>query len=131
MQMKLELVPVPVSDVDRSKSFYRDQLGFVEDLDVTLPDGSRIVQLTPPGSRCSILVSAGLQEISDMPPGALKQLHLVVPQLEECRDELRDHGVDTSDITDVGGGVRYVYVADPDGNTWAIQEMAWRTGENY
>jgi catechol 2,3-dioxygenase-like lactoylglutathione lyase family enzyme len=78
MQMKLELVPVPVADVDRSKAFYVDKAGFHEDLDVRPTDAMRVVQLTPPGSTCSVLIGTGLQEISGMPPGLLKQLHLVV-----------------------------------------------------
>jgi predicted enzyme related to lactoylglutathione lyase len=131
MQLKLELIPVPVADVDRSKVFYIEQAGFVLDVDVTPTDTLRVVQLTPPGSACSIMIGTGLQEISEIPPGSLKQLHLVVADLQEARDTLRSRDVEVSDIVDMGGGIRYAYFSDPDGNTWALQEMAWRTGANY
>ena len=114
MHMKLELVPVPVTDVDRSKAFYTDKVGFSVDVDVQPADGVRVVQLTPPGSACSIVLSTGLPEISDMTPGSIKALHLVV-----------------ADIEDVGGGVKYARFADPDGNTMTLQELPWRTGDAY
>ena len=129
--MKLELVPVPVSDVDVSKAFYADKLGFVQDVDVEPAPGVRIVQLTPPGSACSIVLSTGLGALVDMTPGTIRGLHLVVDGLEGARDELISRGVDVGDIDDVGGGVRYAAINDPDGNTFVLQEMAWRMGDAY
>ena len=120
----LELVPVPVTDVDRAKAFYADKAGFHVDVDVTPADGVRIVQLTPPGSFCSIVVSEGLSTL-DMPAGTLRGLHLVVADLEAARAELIGRGIEVSPIEDLGG-VYYAYFADPDGNTWALQHMPWR-----
>ena len=131
MDMKLELVPVPVTDVDRATAFYRDQVGFALDVDVQPADGVRVVQLTPPGSACSILLSTGLPDISGMVPGSVKALHLVVGDIEESRQELIGRGVDVGAIDDVGGGVRYARFADPDGNSLVLQEMAWRTGDAF
>jgi len=131
MDMKLELVPIPVTDVDRAKAFYADQLGFVLDVDVQPADGVRIVQLTPPGSACSIVLSTGLQAISAMAPGTLKGLHLVVDNIDHSRDDLISRGVDVGDVTDVGGGVKYAWFNDPDGNSLTLQEMAWRTGTGF
>jgi catechol 2,3-dioxygenase-like lactoylglutathione lyase family enzyme len=129
--MKLELVPVPVSDVDRGKAFYVDKLGFVADVDVEPAPGVRIVQLTPPGSACSIVLSTGLGGLADMTPGTIRGLHLVVDGLETARDELLGRGVEVGDIDDVGGGVRYAAITDPDGNGFVLQEMSWRTGDAY
>ena len=131
MDMKLELVPVPVTDVDQAKAYYTEMLGFVLDVDVRPADGVRVVQLTPPGSACSIVLSTGLDELSGMTPGTIKGLHLVVNDLEQARAELIERGVDVADIADVGGGVRYAWFADPDGNSLTLQEMAWRTGDNF
>lgn len=131
MDMKLELVPAPVSDVDRAKAFYTDQLGFVLDVDVRPSDGMRVVQLTPPGSACSIVIGTGLQDISDMTPGSQRGLHLVVADIDAARDDLLSRGVTVSEVVDVGGGVKYAWFADPDGNSWALQEMAWRTGQSF
>jgi len=131
LTMKLELVPVPVSDVDRGKAFYVDKLGFVADVDVEPAPGVRIVQLTPPGSACSIVLSTGLGGLADMTPGTIRGLHLVVDGLEAARDELIGRGVDVGEIDDVGGGVRYAAITDPDGNGFVLQEMAWRTGDAY
>lgn len=131
MDMKLELVPLPVADVDRAKAFYVDQLGFVEDVDVAPAPGVRVVQLTPPGSSCSISLTTGLPQLSSMPPGAVKGLHLVVDDIERARAELVERGVDVSAVEDVGGGVTYAWLADPDGNTLTLQQMAWRTGEAF
>lgn len=131
MDMKLELVPVPVTDVDRATAFYRDQVGFALDVDVQPADGVRVVQLTPPGSACSILLSTGLPDISAMLPGSVKALHLVVGNIEESRQELIGRGVDVGAIDDVGGGVRYARFVDPDGNTLVLQEMSWRTGDAF
>ncbi len=131
MHMKLELVPVPVTDVDRAKAFYTDTVGFSVDVDVQPADGVRVVQLTPPSSACSIVLSTGLLEISDMAPGSIKALHLVVADIEAARRELLDRGVEVAPVEDVGGGVKYARFADPDGNTMTLQEMPWRTGDAY
>ena len=131
MDMKLELVPVPVTDVDRAAAFYRDQVGFALDVDVQPADGVRVVQLTPPGSACSILLSTGLPDIADMLPGSIKALHLVVGNIEAFREELIGRGIEVGAIDDVGGGVRYARFADPDGNTLVLQEMSWRTGDAF
>jgi catechol 2,3-dioxygenase-like lactoylglutathione lyase family enzyme len=129
--MKLELVPLPVSDVDRSKAFYAEKLGFGQDVDVQPAPGVRIVQLTPPGSACSIVLTSGLTGMGDTTPGTVRGLHLVVDGLEAVRDELIGRGVDVGDIDDVGGGVRYAAISDPDGNSFVLQEMSWRTGDAY
>ncbi|MGI8521759.1 MAG: VOC family protein [Nocardioides sp.] len=129
--MKLELVPIPVADVDRAKVFYTEKLGFIEDVDVSPTDGMRVVQLTPPASACSIVIGTGLQGISEMPPGAVKGLHLVVDDIARARTELIERGVEISDIDDVGGGVKYAWFTDPDGNSLVLQEMAWRTGDKF
>jgi len=131
VDMKLELVPVPVTDIDRAKAFYTDRLGFVLDVDVQPADGVRVVQLTPPGSACSIVLSTGLEELADMSPGSIKGLHLVVNNIEQARAELIERGVDVADMVDVGGGVKYAWIVDPDGNSLTLQEMAWRTGDNF
>ncbi|MBM7807542.1 putative enzyme related to lactoylglutathione lyase [Geodermatophilus bullaregiensis] len=131
MEMKLELVPVPVTDVDRAKAFYVDRLGFVEDVDVRPFDGVRVVQLTPPGSACSIGMGTGLPAYEDMAPGTLRGLHLVVADIEQARADLVGRGVDVGEVVDVGGGVRYAWITDPDGNTLTLQEMAWRTGDAF
>ncbi len=131
LTMKLELVPVPVSDVDRGKAFYVEKLGFVQDVDVEPAPGVRIVQLTPPGSACSIVLSTGLGGLADMTPGTIRGLHLVVDGLEGARDELIGRGVEVGEIDDVGGGVRYAAITDPDGNGLVLQEMSWRTGDAY
>ncbi|HVE57732.1 MAG TPA: VOC family protein [Pyrinomonadaceae bacterium] len=126
MDMKLELVPVPVSDVDRAKAFYVDQIGFNADHDVRPGETVRIVQLTPPGSACSILLSTGLPGISQMPPGSVKALHLVVADIGKSRQELADRGVDVGEIDEHGQGVKSVRFSDPDGNSWLLQEIPWR-----
>ena len=131
MDMKLELVPVPVTDVERAKAFYTDQLGFILDVDVEPSEGMRVVQLTPPGSACSIVIGTGLGAISDMTPGTIKGLHLVVNDIARARDDLIIRSVDVGDIIEVGGGVKYAWFTDPDGNSLTLQEMAWRTGDNF
>ncbi|MFD9940367.1 VOC family protein [Nonomuraea sp. NPDC059023] len=120
----LELVPVPVTDIERAKAFYQDRLGFRLDVDVNPKPGIRIVQLTPPGSACSITLAEGLPTL-DMPPGTLRGLHLVVADIEASRAELVERGVEISEVEDLGG-VFYAYFADPDGNTWCLQHMPWR-----
>jgi len=128
--MKLELVPIPVSDVDRAKAFYGEELGFTIDVDVRPADGVRVVQVTPPGSACSIGFGTGLP-VYGAPPGSVRGLHLVVADIERARAELVERGVDVGDVEDVGGGVRYASLRDPDGNTLTLQEMPWRTGSAY
>ena len=130
MDMKLELVPVPVTDVDRAMAFYAEQLGFVVDVDVRPADGVRVVQLTPPGSACSIGLGTGLS-VYGAPPGSVRGLHLVVADIERARAELVGRGVEVGPVEDVGGGVRYAALQDPDGNTLTLQEMSWRTGEQF
>jgi predicted lactoylglutathione lyase len=129
MEMKLELVPMPVTDIDRAKVFYIEKLGFNQDLDVQPAEGVRIVQLTPQGSGCSILLSKGIPDIDAMTPGSSKAVHLVVGNIEKARAALTGLGVDVSEITDHGRGVKSASLADPDGNTWVIQEMEWRSAE--
>lgn len=131
MDMKLELVPLPVSDVDRAKAFYIDKIGFQEQVDVRPADGVRVVQLAPSASACSILLSTGLPDICDMEPGIVRGIHLVVGDIESARAELLGRGVEVGDIDDVGGGVRYARFVDPDGNSMVLQEMAWRTGDDF
>jgi predicted enzyme related to lactoylglutathione lyase len=128
--MKLELVPIPVSDVDRAKAFYVEVLGFAEDVDVRPADGIRVVQLTPPGSACSLGFGTGLAAY-EAPPGSVRALHLVVEDIEKAREELLARGAPVGAIQDVGGGVRYAGIEDPDGNTLTLQEMSWRTGEAF
>jgi catechol 2,3-dioxygenase-like lactoylglutathione lyase family enzyme len=117
MQMKLELVPVPVTDVDRAKAFYVEKVGFNADYDHSVRPGLRFVQLTPPGSACSIVIGDG---ISDMAPGTQHGLQMVVADAMAAGDELRSRGVDASEV-DVQQWGSFVYFADPDGNAWALQ----------
>jgi len=129
MEYKLEVVVVPVSDVDRAKAFYADQVGFVVDVDHSPNERFRVVQLTPPGSGCSITIGKGL---SDMAPGSIKGLQLVVADVDAARTDLASRGVDVSPVQhhDGNGMVdgrgddwnSFVFFADPDGNTWAVQE---------
>jgi catechol 2,3-dioxygenase-like lactoylglutathione lyase family enzyme len=130
MDMKLELVPIPVSDVDRAKAFYADRLGFAVDVDVQPADGVRVVQLTPPGSACSIGLGTGLAAY-EAPPGSVRGLHLVVDDIEKARAELIDRGVEVGAVVDVGGGVLYAAFEDLDGNGWTLQYMPWRTGDAF
>ena len=130
MDLKFELVPIPVTDVDRAKAFYADRVGFAVDVDVRPADGVRVVQLTPPGSGCSIGLGTGLAAY-EAAPGSIRGLHLVVDGIEKARAELIGRGVDVGEIQDVGGGVRYAGFADPDGNGWTLQEMPWRTGDAF
>ena len=122
MDFKLELVAVPVSDVDRAKAFYTEQAGFHADHDYTVSDEIRFVQLTPPGSACSIAVGRGLV---DAPPGSVQGLQLVVTDIAQARDELAARGVDVSEIQKFPWG-SFVFFADPDGNRWAVQEVPAR-----
>ena len=124
--MKLELVPIPVSDVDRAKAFYSEQVGFNADLDETFGDTFRVVQLTPPGSACSIAIGVG---IVDTPPGSVKGLHLVVDDIHATREELLSRGVEVSEVQDMSAPgkptVSYAYFSDPDGNSWALQKLPY------
>jgi catechol 2,3-dioxygenase-like lactoylglutathione lyase family enzyme len=119
MDMKLELVAIPVTDVDRAKEFYVDKVGFNADHDHRVSDELRFVQLTPPGSACSIVLGVG---ITEMAPGSQKGLQLVVEDARAARDELRSRGVEASEVEDLPWGA-FSYFADPDGNTWAIQQI--------
>ena len=130
MQMKLELVPLPVSDVDRAIAFYADKLGFTLDFDVRPREGVRVVQLTPEGSGCSVGFGTGL-EVYAGEPGSVRGLHLVVADIEEARNELLRRGVQVGEIQDFGGGVRGAELSDPDGNGFELQEMAWRRGPEF
>jgi predicted enzyme related to lactoylglutathione lyase len=130
MQFKLELVPLPVSDVERAIDFYEGKLGFTKDVDVQPADGVRIIQLTPSGSGCSIGFGTGL-EVYAGEPGSIRGLHLVVEDIEATRAELLGRGVDVGDIRDFGGGVKGADFSDPDGNSFELQEMAWRKGSTY
>ena len=121
MDMRLELVPLPSTDVDLSKAFYVDQVGFHLDHDVAPGNGMRVVQLTPPGSACSIVIGVG---ISDPNAAPVLNLHLVVDDVDLARRTLVDNGIEVSDVQDMGGGVRYAYFSDPDGNSWALQQIS-------
>ncbi|MET8234227.1 VOC family protein [Micromonospora sp. NPDC005298] len=134
MNWTLEVVVVPVSDVDRAKEFYADQLGFAVDHDTVISDEARIVQLTPPGSGCSVVIGRGV--VPDMPPGSLKGLQLVVPDLQKARAELVERGVEVSEIQVLGANPRpvpdpldnvgFIFFTDPDGNAWAVQQISSR-----
>jgi len=119
MQMKLELVAVPVSDVDRAKAFYTEQVGFNADHDYQVNENLRFVQLTPPGSACSIAIGTG---ISPMQPGSLKGLQMVVADAQQAHDELASRGVEVSEIEVMPWGT-FVFFSDPDGNGWALQQL--------
>jgi catechol 2,3-dioxygenase-like lactoylglutathione lyase family enzyme len=123
MRMRLELVPLPTTDVDRSKQFYVERLGFTLDHDVQPGNGMRVVQLTPPGSACSIVIGVG---ISDPAAPRVLNLHLVVEDIETVRALLSSHAVDVSAVQDLGG-VKYAHFSDPDGNSWVLQELPERT----
>src|SRR5690625_744540 len=124
MEMKLELVAVPVTDIDRAKEFY-EQVGFVADHDHTVSDDIRFVQLTPPGSGCSITVGKGL---TDMAPGSLDNMQMVVADADAARADLLARGIDVSEVDDQPWG-RFVYFSDPDGNGWALQQLPdWAPG---
>ena len=122
MDWKLELVAVPVSDVDRAKAFYVDKVGFHADHDHTPTEAIRFVQLTPPGSACSIAIGRG---ITAAKPGSVEGLQMVVSDIEVAHAELKRRGADVSDIHDLDWG-RFVFFSDPDGNKWAVQEIPER-----
>ena len=134
MNWTLEVVVVPVSDLDRAKAFYADQLGFNVDLDTTISPGNRVVQLTPPGSGCSVVIGEGV--VPDMPPGSLKGLQLVVNDIHAAHAQLVEHRVDVSEVQVMGenpspsdnplDNVGFVFFNDPDGNGWAVQQISSR-----
>jgi catechol 2,3-dioxygenase-like lactoylglutathione lyase family enzyme len=134
MNWTLEVVTVPVSDVDRAKAFYAEQLGFNMDHDVEVVEGNRVVQLTPPGSGCSVVIREGIA--SDMAPGSLKGLQLVVPDIRAAHAQLAQRGVEVSEIQVMGenptpesdplDNVGFVFFSDPDGNGWAVQQISAR-----
>jgi catechol 2,3-dioxygenase-like lactoylglutathione lyase family enzyme len=124
MDMKLELVPIPVSDVDRARAFYVEKLGFNLDHDVQPGNGMRVVQLTPPGSACSIVIGTGMSGISEMRPGSIKGLHLVVADINKVCAELAGQGVAVSAVDEYPGGIKYSYFSDLDDNSWVLQEIS-------
>lgn len=121
MKMKLELMQIPVTDIDRAKAFYVEKMGFDVDVDIQPNDKMRIIQLTPPGSACSIGLWAGISNM-EMKPGSVKGLHLVVADIHQARDALLKRGLEVGEITDLGG-VKYAGFSDPDGNLWLLQEF--------
>lgn len=134
MNWTLEVIVVPVSDLDRAKDFYTDGLGFVVDHDTTIEGMGRIVQLTPPGSGCSIVIGSGL--VPPMAPGSVKGLQLVVNDIAQAHDELVARGVDVSEVQTMGvnprptphplDNVGFIFFDDPDGNSWAVQQISSR-----
>nr|WP_026075255.1 glyoxalase superfamily protein [Cellulomonas massiliensis] len=122
MEFRLELVIVPVSDVDRAKEFYADRVGFVVDHDQRVQEGLRFVQLTPPGSACSIAIGEGL---TDAAPGSVKGLQVVVDDADEAYAHLVEHGVDAAPVQDLAWG-RFTGFSDPDGNAWSVQQLPVR-----
>ena len=119
MDWKLELVAIPVSDVDRAKVFYTDKVGFDADHDHQVSDEIRFVQLTPPGSACSIAIGKG---VTDAPPGSVRGMQMVVSDVEVAHAELAGRGVDVSDVQQFPWG-SFVFFDDPDGNRWAVQQL--------
>ncbi len=117
---KLELIPIPVSDVDRAKEFYIEKLGFHLDHDVTPSPTMRVVQLTPVGSACSICIGTG---IVSTPPGSVQGLHLVVADIQAAHARLTSAGVAASEVRELGAGIFFVFFKDPDGNSWAVQQI--------
>ena len=126
MDFKLELVNLPVSDVDRAKAFYTEKAGFNADHDHVVSDEMRFVQCTPPGSACSIAFGKGLQGLPTTEPGSVQGLQLVVTDIDDARAELAGRGVDVSDVQDFPWG-RFVFFNDPDGNGWAVQQIPPRS----
>ena len=118
MDMKLELVAIPVADVDRAKAWYTDQAGFTLDHDHTVSEDLRFVQLTPPGSACSITIGLGITSVE---PGQAQGMLLVVSDIDAARAELVERGVEVSEVQDMGWGSRHAYFSDPDGNAWQLQ----------
>jgi predicted enzyme related to lactoylglutathione lyase len=123
MDLKLELVQVPVSDVDRAKAYYTEKVGFNADIDIAVREGLRFVQLTPPGSACSIAIGTGL---SNMQPGTVQGLQVVVEDIQAARAELVDRGVEVGEVEVFDWG-SFVFFSDPDGNGWAVQQIPARS----
>ncbi|HZZ96729.1 MAG TPA: VOC family protein [Jatrophihabitantaceae bacterium] len=121
MDLKLELIAVPVCDVDRAKRFYTEQVGFTADHDHQVSDELRFVQLTPPGSGCSIAIGTG---VTDMAPGSMRGLQLVVADIEAARADFAARGLAVGEVQDFPWG-RFLFFADPDGNGWAVQQIAY------
>ena len=119
MDMRLELIILPTADVERAKVFYTERLGFNLDQDNKVGDQLRFVQLTPPGSACSIAIGKGL---TDATPGSVKGIQVVVESAQQAHDELKDRGVEVSDVEEHPWG-KFVYFTDPDGNAWSVQEL--------
>lgn len=134
MKWTLEVVVVPVSDVDRAKAFYSDKVGFHVDHDVKMGEGQRLVQLTPPGSGCSVVIGEGV--VAAMPPGSLKGLQLVVNDVTKAQAELAERGVEVSEVQVLGenptptpeplDNVGFCFFSDPDGNAWSVQQISTR-----
>lgn len=134
MNWTLEVVVLPVTDIDRAKAFYADRVGFNVDHDTVINENVRVVQLTPPGSGCSIVIGKGA--VPEMPAGSLKGLQLVVPDIHQAREELAKRGVDVSDVQVMGENPRefpdpldnvgFVFFSDPDGNAWGVQQISSR-----
>jgi len=122
MEWRLELVSVPVADVDRAKAFYTEQVGFVADHDHQVSDELRFVQLTPPGSACSIALGSGMDQAE---PGSVRGLQIVVADVDAARAELTGRGVEVSEVQEFPWG-RFVFFSDPDGNSWALQQITNR-----
>ncbi len=120
--MKLQVVMLPVTDVDKAINFYQNTVGFHIDHDVN-NNGVRVVQLTPPESDCSIVIGKGMEALDQMEASSIRGLHLVVDDIDSIRDHLIKHKVEVSDIIDYGGGIRMAGFSDPDGNSWALQEI--------
>ncbi len=122
-EMRLEVVPVPVADIDLAKAFYAEKVGFHVDHDSYPSENVRVVQLTPPGSACSIVIGTGLGEISEMKPGTVKGLHLVVKDIRQTRDILMGRGVEMGEVIEYPRGIKFSSFRDPDGNSWTLQEI--------
>ncbi|HEY6779004.1 MAG TPA: VOC family protein [Thermoleophilaceae bacterium] len=124
MDYRLEVVQVPVSDVDRSKAFYTERMGFNDDHDTQISDEVRVVQLTPPGSACSIVIGSGL---TDKPPGSAAGLQLVVTDMDTAVADLAGRGLDVGEVQVLGApgrqGFEHIFFSDPDGNRWTVQEI--------
>ena len=122
-EMRLEVVPVPVANIDRARDFYAEKIGFTLDFDTNPSENVRIVQLTPPESGCSIVMGTGLGDISKMKPASVKGLHLVVKDVRGVRELLINRGVEVSDIVEYPRGIKSAFFSDPDGNSWELQEI--------
>src|SRR5690349_8257157 len=120
MEMKLELLPIPSDDLAESKDFYANKVGFHVDHDVEPGNGIHVIQLTPPGSACSIAIGTGMGTEDAAP---VKNMHLVVADIDAARKQLLAKGVDVSEVQDMGGGIKYAYFSDPSDNTWALQQL--------